>query len=72
MFNFKLLRILHFSFKVECPIGLTSINYKLDIFYPHSKDEAVKSLPANAGDTRDTGSIPELEGFPGIGNSNPL
>ena len=69
---FKLLRILHFSFKVECPIGLPSINYKLDIFYPHLKDEAVMSLPANAGDTRDMGSIPELEGFPGVGNSNPL
>ena len=61
-----------FSFRVECPIGLPSINYKLDIIYPHSKDEAAKNLPANAGDTRDTGSIPELGGFPGVGNSNPL
>ena len=32
----------------------------------------VKNLPTNAGDTRDTGSIPELGGFPGVGNSNPL
>ena len=61
-----------FSFRVECPIGLPSINYKLDIMYPYSKNETVKNLPANAGDTRDTGSIPELGGFPGVGNSNPL
>ena len=61
-----------FSFRVECPIGLPSINYKLDIIYSHSKDEAAKNLPANAGDTRDMGSIPELGGFSGVGNSNPL
>ncbi len=28
----------------------------------------VKNLPANAGDTGDVGSIPELERFPGEGN----
>ena len=32
----------------------------------------VKDLPANAGDIRDTGSIPELERFPGEGHSNPF
>ena len=32
----------------------------------------VKNLPANAGDVRDAGSIPESEGFPGGGNGNPL
>ena len=30
-----------------------------------------KNLPANAGDTRDAGSIPELERSPGEGNGNP-
>ena len=32
----------------------------------------VKNLPANAGDTRDTGSIPGLGRSPGGGNDNPL
>ena len=32
----------------------------------------VKNLPANAGDARDTGSIPGLARSPGEGNGNPL
>ena len=32
----------------------------------------VKNLPANAGDLRDTGSIPRLERSPGGGHGNPL
>ena len=32
----------------------------------------VKNLPANAGDMRDSGSIPELRKTPGGGNGNPL
>jgi len=32
----------------------------------------VKNLPANAGDVRDTGSIPGLGRSPGEGNGNPL
>ena len=32
----------------------------------------VKNLPANAGDTRDTGSIPGSGRSPGEGNGNPL
>ena len=32
----------------------------------------VKNLPANAGDTRDGGSIPGLGRSPGVGNSAPL
>ena len=35
------------------------------------KDQ-VKNLPANAGDTRIVGSIPELGRYPGEGNGNPL
>ena len=31
-----------------------------------------KNLPANAGDTRDMGSIPESGRCPGVGNGNPL
>ena len=32
----------------------------------------VKNPPANAGDARDTGSIPGSERFPERGNGNPL
>ena len=32
----------------------------------------VKNLPANAGDTRDTGLIPGLGRSPGEGNGKPL
>ena len=32
----------------------------------------VKNLPANAGDIRDKGSIPDLGRFPGEGHGNPL
>ena len=32
----------------------------------------VKYLLANAGDTRDVSSIPELGRFPGVGNGNPF
>ena len=32
----------------------------------------VKNLPANAGDTRNTGLIPGLGRFPRVGNDNPL
>ena len=32
----------------------------------------VKNLPANAGDTKDMGSIPGSGGSPGGGNGNPL
>ena len=32
----------------------------------------VKNLPANAGDIRNMGLIPELGRSPGEGNSNPL
>ena len=32
----------------------------------------VKNPPANAGDTREAGSIPGLGRSPGVGNGNPL
>ena len=32
----------------------------------------VKNVPANAGDTRDVGSIPGLGRPPGVGNGTPL
>ena len=36
------------------------------------RDEAVKNPPANAGDTRDMGSIPGSGRSTGGGNGNPL
>ena len=35
-------------------------------------DSVVKNLPANAGDTRDVGSIPGSGRCPGGGNGNPF
>ena len=32
----------------------------------------VKNPAINAGDARDSGSIPKSERFPGVGNGNPL
>ena len=32
--------------------------------------QLVKNLPANAEDSRDTGSIPGSGGYPGVGNGN--
>ena len=32
----------------------------------------VKNLPVNAGDTRDSDSIPGSESYPGVGNGNLL
>ena len=37
-----------------------------------SGGSAVKNPPANAGDVRDTGSMPGLGRSPGEGNANPL
>ena len=34
--------------------------------------QPVKNVPANAGDARDVGLIPESGRFPGEGNGNPL
>jgi len=34
--------------------------------------QLVKNPPANAGDTRNAGTIPESGRFPGVGNNNPL
>ena len=43
---------------------------KLEIF--ESGGTVIKNLPANAGDTRDVGVIPESGRSPGVGNGNPL
>ena len=39
---------------------------------PSQADLVVKNLPANAGESRDTGSIPESGRSLGVGNGNPL
>ena len=35
-------------------------------------DSEVRNPPANAGDTRNMGSVPESGRSPGVGNGNPL
>ena len=56
-------------------------NYNLRMFplisplHSHGASQmalVVKNLPANAGDIRDLGSIPESGRSPGEGNGNPL
>ena len=44
--------------------------HRADMGFPGGS--VVKNPPANAGDTGDMGSIPELGGSPGGGNCNPL
>ena len=46
----------------------------MDIIFSLSTEVVlvVKNLPANAGDAGDTGSIPGLGRYPGVGNGNPL
>ena len=43
-------------------------------FFPRASQVAlvVKNLPANAGDARDVGYVPEVGRSPGVGNGNPL
>ena len=48
-----------FALSINPPLGFSS-------------GTMVKNLPANTGDTRDTGSIPGLGRSPGEGNSYPL
>ena len=45
----------------------SNVNYRASQVVP-----VVKNLPANAGDTRDTGSVPGLGRSPGGGKGNPL
>ena len=47
-----------------------SENSSLTIIFPGGT--VVKNLPASSGDIRDTGSIPELGGYPGVENGTPL
>ena len=48
--------------------NIISVFYKMG--FPG--DAVVKNLPANAGDTRNSGSIPGPGRSPGEGNGNPL
>ena len=51
----------------------TFIKRELDSSYGASQVVlVVKNLPANVGDLRDMGLIPESERFPGGGHGNPL
>ena len=48
------------------------LGYVLNVKMCFSSSTVVKNLSANAGDSRDVGSIPGLRRSPGIGNGNPL
>ena len=48
------------------------LGYVLNVKMCFSSSAVVKNLSANAGDSRDVGSIPGLRRSPGIGNGNPL
>ena len=47
-------------------------NMCLSLYGASQEALVVKNLLANAGDTRDTGSIPGSKISPGVGNGNPL
>ena len=54
--------------------GIYSFNYVANFFLLRASQVVlvVKNLPANAGDLRDTCSIPETGRFPGGEHGNPL
>ena len=57
----------------ESPYSYRGLRYIYTVLETTSNlSEKVKNLPANAGDTRDTSSIPGLGRSPGVGNGNPL
>ena len=59
--------------KIEIKATLGRTDTLLNLLYMGFLCGAVvKNLPANAGDARDTGSIPESGRSPGGGNGNPL
>ena len=64
----SLLIILGLSSQIN---GLHS-NYRQGLLGAYQVVLVVKNPPANAGDVRDSGSIPDLERFPGEGNGNPF
>ena len=51
---------------------LSGKNYYILIIWGFPGGTNGKKLPANAGDLRDTGSIPGSGGFSGGGHGNPL
>ena len=51
---------------------MEKINKTYEGLLPSQVALVVKNLPANAGDVRDTGSIPQSGRFPGGGHGNPL
>ena len=65
---------------LHCGLGNSLLSCPLfdyfKMYYIHirTSQEAlvVKNLPVNAGDVRDTGSVPELRRSPGGGHGNPL
>ena len=59
------------SILLWCVPAAVSTQFKI-IYYTIPGGSVVKNPPANAGDTRDVGSVPGLGRFAGVGNGNPL
>ena len=53
-------------------VNQSTLRASLKFYWASQMALVVKNLPANAGDRRDTGSIPGSGKFPGEGNDNPL
>ena len=59
-------------FLLLCEGGVVESIVVLDLFRASQVVLVVKNPPANAGDVRDSGSIPGSGRFPGEGNGYPL
>ena len=57
---------------IEGNIGLVGFDRSLSSDMGYTGGTVVKNLPANAGDARDSGSIPGSRRSPGVGNGNSL
>ena len=51
---------------------MISLMYRYRCWQASQMALVIKNSPANTGDVRDRGSIPESERFPGEGHGNPL
>ena len=58
-------------FQVKDPLSSQQKKKKKD-HQPRVGGAEVKNPPADAGDVRDTGSVPRSGRYPGVGNGNPL
>ena len=65
---FRLHRVRHYWSNLHTH----TLRFQLGLKFSHHLDQLVKNLPANAGDIKDSGSIPGLGRSTGEGHGNPL